>query len=669
MISSIIFALTEITFLFAGLLILHGLRKVIGSAPFYIAMGLLFVFMQFVGASALRVETGYPGLDFQISSSVLLLPFLASLMITYVSEGTLAAQRLIIGLMASLGIFLYLSESTVIQATASRVISGNESVQVLGSLLGRGLHAMASTVIAVTLDLFLIPIFYQKLRNIGCRLFLSVLGSLILVEIIDSIVFSTIFNFGRGHWWTEIENSYLAKAIFTVWLSMIASIYLARTTTKESHPGEGRRTLDILIAFFGTYGKAKALEEDLRRTEERYRKLVQYAADMIIVMDHAGNIREANPAAEKMTMRPLEGVNFTEITGIPVDEWSRFSPPPEHSLEETTGNIFELLQDETPYSADAVLLSGSDIRCDISISPLIIDGKKQLLVLGRDVTERWKLEQEQEEWRNQMSHSQRLESIGRLAGGIAHDFNNFLHSIQGHLDIIRYMHEVKDPEVERHLEKIDGISEKAAVLTRQLLGFARKGKYNETELDLTKLVESTVELFMPSSSALYCDIRVSSHPSILPHIVRGDLIQLQQTILNILFNARDAMREQPEARRRINIIIGNASDLGLQGEPPREVVPMEMSSYCAIRIQDTGPGISDAVKARIFEPFFTTKPVGQGTGMGLSMAYGTMISHKGWIQCENSPAGGAVFWLVIPNIAFMEVVENSMDSTNRMSGI
>ena len=667
MIYNLIFSLTEVTFIFAGLLILHGLRKIIGSPPFYLAIGLLFVFMQFVGGSNLRVDTGVAGLDFPIASSVLLLPFLAALMVTYVSEGTLAAQRLIIGLMTSLGIYLYLAKCTSMQVEWSNELSANESTHLLGVLMGRGLHGMASSVITVTFDLFLIPIIFQRLRNMGCRLVVAVTGSLLLVELIDSAVYATVYNFWNPEWWRDFTDSYLAKAIFTLWLGVIASVYLVRSAAGEEI-GRGRRTLDIIAAFFGTYGKTKALEENLRSTEERYRKLVQYAADMIIIMDTDGRIISANPAAERMTHIKLSECPFSDVTGIQPSAWETLLPDTDYAPDDSQTNIFRTPR-ENLVTCNGVVLPVSGVRCDISISSSIVDGRTMLIVFGRDVTERYHFEKEREELRLQDFHRQRLESIGRLAGGIAHDFNNFLHSIQGHLDIIRYMHPVSDPDVERHLGKVDEISEKAAVLTRQLLGFARKGNYNESEIDIGKIVSSTLELFMPSSAAFFCDVKVTEVPGEKPNFVLGDLIQLQQTLLNILFNARDAMKSIPESRRRINIISGCAGDLGLQSNPPPEINLMPLEHYCAIRIQDSGPGIPEDVIQRIFEPFFTTKPVGEGTGMGLSMAYGTLLAHKGWIQCENAPGGGAVFWMIIPNLLYSTPrAETDSDANNRLNG-
>jgi len=267
------------------------------------------------------------------------------------------------------------------------------------------------------------------------------------------------------------------------------------------------------------------------------------------------------------------------------------------------------------------------------------------------------MERERQEWQEQSFHRQRLESIGRLAGGIAHDFNNFLHAMQGHLDIIRYMHPVDDPDVVRHLESLDAITEKAADLTRQLLGFARKGNYNETEIDLPQFLRSTIALFMPGAAPAPVDLQLEIAPDV-DFTIAGDPIQLQQAVLNILFNARYAMRDIPEKERRIRIRLDLAERMNFQFDPPGEVQLRPDVAFCAVRIHDSGPGIPDSVIHRIFEPFFTTKPVGEGTGMGLSMAYGILLTHKGWIQAENAQEGGAVFTLVLPLCTSAEAAQD-----------
>jgi len=143
----------------------------------------------------------------------------------------------------------------------------------------------------------------------------------------------------------------------------------------------------------------------------------------------------------------------------------------------------------------------------LSISNGVFYAASSLIVFGHDITERIRFEKVKEELHNQAAHSQRLESIGRLAGGIAHDFNNYLQAIQGNLDMILYMHPTEDEDVNRYLNKIDTITTKAATLTQQLLGFARKGNYNETEIHLKDLVQSSVDLFLPDAAAM-CSVQI-----------------------------------------------------------------------------------------------------------------------------------------------------------------
>lgn len=564
-------------------------------------------------------------------STGLLLPFLAALMILYITDGTLAAQRMILGMMAALGLYLYLAYLTNVGEYAVN----SEEAKNFGSLISQSLRPMAAMVISFSLDIFLIPIVYQGLRNLRCRLFLSVMGALLVVQLTDALIFNIICHLGRTDWWKGLADSYFARTIATLWLSAMSSWYLARIGSEK--PGDGRNALDIVIAFFGNYGKAKILEENLRVSEERYRLLFANASDMVLVIDENGNIRNANEAAVRLTGLTQEeiasDVPFTTISGILPDIWSgekmSGQPAPVNVTMPRTKRIVEVTF--TPFHPSEA--SGIEF-----------------IVFGRDVTERIKLDREIAEWREKTEHNQRLESIGRLAGGIAHDFNNYLHAIQGHLDIIRYMHEIKDEGVARSLSKIDSITEKAALLTKQMLGFARKGNYARSIFDPSRLIRSTVDLLTPdapSSSAIQVEMKHIPQDSGL--LINGDMIQIQQALLNILLNARDAMSGLPENRRIIRIDLARMNELdGFSANPPGEAAYTEGQEYCVIRIADSGPGIPEAVINRIFEPFFTTKPVGKGTGMGLSMAYGSMLTHQGWLQCRNGAEGGAVFEMVFP---------------------
>lgn len=624
--------LLEAVFILTGLLILHSLRKVIGYTPFYCVIGILLAFTQFVGASDLFLNAGLPGLDFQVSSSVLSIPFLAILIVVYATDGTLAAQRLIIGMLVGLGFFMYLSSVTRIQCVwPGYVISQGPSADALSFLLQKSLYYFGAAFLAAGLDLFLLPIIYQRFNNLRVPLFLAVTGSLLLITALDHVVFITISYWGTRQWWEFITNSYLTRFFFVLALSIPTTIYLKRLPLES--PGQSRRTLDIIVAFFGAYGQSLRLEQSLRASEERYRLLVQNASDMIIVMDEDWRILDANSAGVEMMgklHRDLINTSFAEAAGLTGEEARIFSG--------------KLIPGISPPLSRSIIIGSTGRELDLSITSIAYDNAPLLILFGRDITARRKLEKEKEEWNLQTAHFQRLEAIGRLAGGIAHDFNNYLHAIQGHIDIIRYMHNVEDEKVLRSLDKIDNISMLAGKLTSQMLSYARKANYQLAEVNLEELVDSCAELFLPGSAAV--TFRKSKDD--LPCKVMGDPIQLKQTLMNLMINANDAMRSNPEEKKILEIFIGHVPAPGIELTPPPGVKIDPEKKYVTVRVTDHGPGLEPSVRERIFEPFFTTKPAGEGTGMGLAMAYGTILSHNGWLQCSNVPGKGAAFDVILP---------------------
>ena len=267
------------------------------------------------------------------------------------------------------------------------------------------------------------------------------------------------------------------------------------------------------------------------------------------------------------------------------------------------------------------------------------------IVMGRDLTEERCLEAEKQRLNNELAHSQRLEALGQLAGGVAHDFNNNIHAILGHADLIG-MSKNLDDRTQRHLSKIIEIAEHSGGLTSQLLGFARKGKYRESDFDLRVLVQRTAELFMPGRT----DIEFNVHTSAKPLIIRGDQIQLQQVILNLLINARDALHTVNDRELHLDMSVSEIPPEDL----PREITLSEdvKNIVCPVllTIKDNGCGMDETTLKRVFEPFFTTKPIGQGTGMGMAMAYGTVTNHHGAIGVKSQIDVGTEIYIVLPKL-------------------
>ena len=657
-------ALLEMTFIFVGLMLLHALRRTIGSAAFYLSLGLLLVFTQLVDATELKIVIGYPGADFFIAPTVLFLPYLATLMVVYVTEGTLSTQRVIVGAMATLGLYLYLSQITAEQCGwAGRAISQGPSADSLEYLLRQSKRSMASSIFAQALDLFLIPILFQRLRNWNCRLFLSVLGALMLTQLIHMFVFVTATYWSEpSNWLLHIQSSYITNAVATIWLSLVATLYLVKI--ERERPGEGRGVLDIVFAFLGSYGKARMLERNLLEWEGRYRMVVENASDMILMLDGDNRVIEANlaamrifniPAKELIMGRlfPDDFLHPEEKTGAELERWRRLF-----------GNRDE--QSKTQHIKGlplrAVSDTGREVVLDIAMSHINVEGAVVTIVFGRDVTEQTRLNREREDLREQLGHAQRLESVGRLAGGIAHDFNNYLHAIQGHLDILLYMRGVKDGKVRSHLSRMDKITEQAAELTRKLLGFARKGKYVDTVFDLNDLLREAIDLFMPASQG-NMDLRFESNvetPS-----VKGDRVQLQQVFLNILINARDAMENVPDDQTRLEVSIGDGAKVPGHRPPSSRGTPPPAKGFWVVTIKDYGEGMDRKTLSHLFEPFFTTKPTGKGTGMGLAMVYGTITNHGGFVDVKSSKGKGAMFRVFLPKAPVPDLPDGDSGNENK----
>ncbi len=639
-----ILALLEMTFIFVGLLLLHGLRKVIGSAAFYIAIGLLLIFTQLVSATELKVIIGFPGADFYIAPSVLFLPYLAALMVVYITEGTLVTQRLIIGAMATLGFYVYLSHLTGIQCGwEGFTISQGPSADSFEYLLRNSQRTMASSILAQSIDLFLIPIFFQRLRNLKCRLFFSVLGSLMLTQLVDTFIYSFVCFWGEPQLWVYLSSSYIAKAFFTIWLSVIATIYLSKIETEM--PREGR-TLDIVFAFLGSYGKNLALEKNIQEWEGRYRTVIENASDTIVLLNREGEILDVNNSAlsifEYKNKKNIIGKKFPEM----LTDTAECPFNMESFWDET---LTKIRPGEQPRMHNAQIhalsSSGKKIELDVSINVIEVEKVQVLIIFGRDVTERNLLNREKQELGDELAHAQRLESVGQLAGGVAHDFNNYLHAIQGNLDILLFMHDIEDKKIIKHLNRINDITNQAAKLTQALLGFARKGKYHEEILDLSKLMNETVELFSPQSLV---NIELNVDIDKVRMTIKCDSVQLKQVFLNMLINARDAVESKSGKTSKIVLEAKSATAYRNKFFPPPERENATPESFLCVKIQDNGIGMDKDILDRIYDPFFTTKPIGKGTGMGLAMAYGAITNHHGWIYVESEEGNGTTFHIFLP---------------------
>jgi signal transduction histidine kinase len=246
----------------------------------------------------------------------------------------------------------------------------------------------------------------------------------------------------------------------------------------------------------------------------------------------------------------------------------------------------------------------------------------------KDITEAKRLEA-------QLQHAQRMEAIGTLAGGIAHDFNNVLMAIQGNTSLVSLNTDRDHPHF-GHLKAIEDMVQRGAELTRQLLGFARGGKYEVKPTDLNELVEKSTEMFGRTKKEI--KVHTKHQKGIWP--VEVDQAQIEQVLLNLYVNAWQAMPDGGDLYVETkNVALDNSYTQSFGAMP---------GNYVKISVTDTGVGMDKETQQRVFDPFFTTKEVGRGTGLGLSSAYGIIRNHGGIINVYSEKGKGATFNTYLP---------------------
>jgi signal transduction histidine kinase/ActR/RegA family two-component response regulator len=252
----------------------------------------------------------------------------------------------------------------------------------------------------------------------------------------------------------------------------------------------------------------------------------------------------------------------------------------------------------------------------------------------------------------QLLQAQKMESIGRLAGGVAHDFNNLLGAVMnnvGYLETLGPGRSCADPDVRECLTEIKTAITRAADLTRQLLGFARRGKYEDRPIEISRLVIDVAALVRHTfDRAIEVETETASGLTI-----QGDLSQLHQVLMNLCLNARDAM---PGGGR----LVLSATDMVVSQVHAGPLSFLSPGRYVVLTVRDTGHGMDEETCSRAFDPFFTTKPPGKGSGMGLATVYGIVNNHGGHIQAVSRPREGTTFHIYLPAVEIgSEVLETS----------
>ena len=385
---------------------------------------------------------------------------------------------------------------------------------------------------------------------------------------------------------------------------------------------------DAAGGFAGTFGTfwditdRKRAVEALRASEENIRAYLNATAESAILVDAAGTVLAANKTAAERLDVPLRGLLGADL----------FAFFPEDLAASRRSRMAEVIATGAPTR---FLDERAGTAFDISYYPVMDAAGRvaRVAIFGIDVTARKRAEEERARFEEHVRQTQRIEAIGRLAGGIAHDFNNFLTSILGAASLLRRGLSAKSPELPK-VERIEKSATQAAALTNQLLAFARGGPIRPVPVDLDEAIQEALELIPTSVKRR---LRIVRRPGRGLKPVDADPAQLVQVVMNLCQNAAEAMGE-----RGAVTIETRAAD---PSEAP-EAFRAAGRTYNAACTWDTGPGIPEGQREHVFDPFFTTKDAGRG--LGLSVVYGIVQGHGGWITCDQAPGGGARFTVFLP---------------------
>ena len=363
-----------------------------------------------------------------------------------------------------------------------------------------------------------------------------------------------------------------------------------------------------------------AIERSPEDRDRQFQAIFSGAADALLILDDEGIIREANRAA---------GALFgAEPTALPGRSFETFLANGNDEFKVAMRELLALGEARREHRVRDVAGGTKLTECTFRAR---VHGNRHLCVV-RDVTDRRMLEE-------RVIQAEKIESIGRLAGGIAHDFNNLLTAILGYTELL-LVHKRDDDPDRVDLEEIQKAGQRAAALTQQLLAFSRKQVLLPQDVDLNQTV---VGLQAMLTRLIREDIRLTCRTAPEPAVVKVDPIQIEQVILNLVLNARDALPGGGEIRVEVTTV--PHVDVTLPAD-----LAVVAAEYVRLTVADNGVGIPTDALPHLFEPFFTTKEMGKGTGLGLASVYGIVHQSHGFITVESAPGAGATFTMHFPAV-------------------
>ena len=417
----------------------------------------------------------------------------------------------------------------------------------------------------------------------------------------------------------------------------------------EERTLELKKANDVLL---GEIERRRATEKKLRVSEEKYRSILDTIDEAYFEVTRNGTLIFFNDAACRILGYPgseLRGMHFRQFSA-------------HQSIHTIIRTFVRMVRSGDPIrvlTLKVITKNKENKILDISAA-LIRDASGAIAGfrgLARDVTAKIAAQKEKEKLQDWLNQAQRMEAVGTLAGGIAHDFNNLLMGVIGNVSLINFKMGGQNNILADNLQAIEQCVESGANLTRQLLGYARGGKYQVKPVNLNDTVKGAAELFGRTKK----EIHIESHLQDDVWTVEADQGQIEQVLMNLYVNAWQAMTDDMT-------LILNTKNKMLDSS---ETIPLGLKpgAYVTIEVQDLGKGIPPENIKRIFEPFFTTKTMGRGTGLGLASAFGIIKNHGGMIDVVSEVGRGTTFIIYLPAVSqILEIADNPTDTLRCRSG-
>jgi PAS domain S-box-containing protein len=408
------------------------------------------------------------------------------------------------------------------------------------------------------------------------------------------------------------------------------SLHWDEVRLKSAVIGGHRRVL----AFSREITERKLAVEALRASEEQYRTIFNASSDALILWDSKLRRVDVNPAYERMY-----GWTREESIGNAYENRSvsrQYSEP-------RLALVRRALAGEMCYAElDAVRKNGERFRAEIHTIPMNYRGQPHVLAIARDITERRRAEEERSMLEAQLRQAQKMEAIGHLTGGVAHDFNNILTSVMGYLALgTERAAQLGDAKLGGYLSQVERAARRARDLIAQMLAFSRGQRSERAPASLAALAADSLNLLRSTLPATI-ELETVCEPEAPRAMIDG--VQIEQVLLNLCLNARDAIG----GTGKIRVAVREVRDVEATCASCRGDVS---GRFVELSVNDSGPGIPSGVVDRMFEPFFSTKDVGRGSGMGLAMVHGIVHQHGGHVVVDVRPGEGTTFRVLLPGVA------------------